>query len=315
MVTIVMAMYKPNITWLKEQLISLNQQEYSNLELLVWNDCPEDCNHEEIFKECITKFPYKIIKGMKNLGSIRAFEELTILARGKYTAYCDQDDVWYPNKISTLVASLKSSKATLACSDACVINDEGKIIASKITDVRPRQTFVEGDKQIKTLLVRDFVLGCTMLINSKTAKNALPFPRHMGHDHWLALWNAVYGKIIVINTPLIEYRVHGNNQSMSLAGVITKDDYFHIRCLPYYMRLQILLNRDFTGIVKGLLVQKFKWAEARVNYYKNPNLANFFQLLFKIHHNAMTTGFELLLPFMPKIFFDLIVRHIRNGDI
>ena len=60
-VTIAMAMYKPNITWLREQLISLNKLDYPNLNLIVWNDCPTDDNHEELFAELITKFPFRVI--------------------------------------------------------------------------------------------------------------------------------------------------------------------------------------------------------------------------------------------------------------
>lgn len=37
-----MAIYKPNLKWLEEQLISLNNQTYANLNLIVWNDCPDD---------------------------------------------------------------------------------------------------------------------------------------------------------------------------------------------------------------------------------------------------------------------------------
>ena len=88
-VTIAMAMYKPNITWLREQLISLNKLDYPNLNLIVWNDCPTDDNHEELFAELITKFPFRVIKGKENLGSNGAFEQLTRLITTEYIAYCD----------------------------------------------------------------------------------------------------------------------------------------------------------------------------------------------------------------------------------
>ena len=40
-VVIALSIYKPNLKWLEELLISLNNQTYQNIELLVWNDFPE----------------------------------------------------------------------------------------------------------------------------------------------------------------------------------------------------------------------------------------------------------------------------------
>ena len=210
LVTIIMALYQPNVIWLKELLQSLNNQDYSNLELLVWNDCPSEENHEEIFSKYITQFPYQIIRGKNNLGSNKAFEKLTEMAQGDYLAYCDQDDIWHSNKISTLVHQMKKNEATLSCSDMCVIDGDGRHIADTIREVRPRHKFVKDERQIESLLIKNFVTGCTMIVCKDFAKKALPFPDYqlMVHDHWLALWNSVYGKIFICPLSLIDYRIH-----------------------------------------------------------------------------------------------------------
>ena len=39
LISIVMAVYEPNLQWFKEQLESLEAQTYPNLELLVIDDC------------------------------------------------------------------------------------------------------------------------------------------------------------------------------------------------------------------------------------------------------------------------------------
>lgn len=315
LVTIVMAIYKPNMDWLREQLQSLNAQDYHPLELLIWNDGPADERYVQILKVYLTNFKYTFLQGEQNLGSTGAFAKLTELAQGKYLAYCDQDDVWYPHKISTLMQDLRQNQATLACSDVAVIDGQGRKIAARITVLRPRQTFVEGPRQVDTLLVRNFVMGCTMVVRSDIAKQALPFPDFMVHDHWLALWNAMYGKIFIDRESLLAYRLHGNNQTEMLAGVVTKDDYFQKRCLPYYKRLLILNKRLAQGAHSTLIERKYAWALARMTYYRNPDLATFLSLLLKINNNVLTTGFELLLPFMPSFLFNAIVKHVRQGDI
>ncbi|WP_159117186.1 glycosyltransferase, partial [Clostridium neonatale] len=94
LVSILLAVYKPNEKWLIEQIVSLNEQSYNNLDLLVYDDCPEESVNEELLKKYITNFEYKLIRGTINKGSNIAFEELTKIGDGEYFAYCDQDDIW-----------------------------------------------------------------------------------------------------------------------------------------------------------------------------------------------------------------------------
>ena len=64
-VVIALSIYKPNLKWLEELLISLNNQTYQNIELLVWNDCPEDnFDYDKYFSQYnyfCSKFLYVMI--------------------------------------------------------------------------------------------------------------------------------------------------------------------------------------------------------------------------------------------------------------
>lgn len=214
LVTILMAIYKPNIKWLEEQLQSINAQSYANLKLLVWNDAPDDkTDYEPVYRKHITNFHYEIYVGKENMGSNGAFAELTKLASSEYVAYCDQDDIWLPEKLAILVEKVQRSKADLLCSDMYVIDKDSNIVADSITKVRPRQIFYTGSDLFSYLLSRNFVTGCTTLVRTETAKKALPFPKEFVHDWWLALYSAAYGKLDVVKQPLIKYRIHGNNQT------------------------------------------------------------------------------------------------------
>jgi glycosyltransferase involved in cell wall biosynthesis len=121
LVSILLAVYKPNETWLIEQLISLNEQTYENIELLVYDDCPNYPVKEYTIKQYITKFSYTLIRGSENKGSNKAFEELTKQGNGDFFAYCDQDDIWESEKIEFLIDLIKKENAVLGYSDMFII--------------------------------------------------------------------------------------------------------------------------------------------------------------------------------------------------
>lgn len=266
-IAILMAVYEPRMGWLREQLESLEAQTYPNLKLYIRDDCSPTVSLEEIQKcaaECIRSFPYEIKRNEKNLGSNGAFELLTQEAEGKYFAYCDQDDIWLPEKLEVLQRELEGSGARLVCSDMYIIDGEGRQTADSITKVRRRHRFRSGDGLAEGLLISNFVTGCTMLIQAETAKTAVPFCPHMVHDHYLALYGAEKGKIVSVPRRLISYRVHGSNQTDLLAGVTDKRSYGRIRIDSMLDRL-LWLRENFPcgGETAAAIEARVVWARAR----------------------------------------------------
>lgn len=304
-VTIAMAMYKPNITWLREQLISLNKLDYPNLNLIVWNDCPTDDNHEELFAELITKFPFRVIKGKENLGSNGAFEQLTRLITTEYIAYCDQDDIWLPEKIGILVKEAQEKNADLVCTDTYVIDANSNVVADSITKVRPRQVFYEGPNQFAYLLTKNFVTGCTTLVKTDFAKSTLPFPQFTVHDWWLALNAAFYGKLEILRKSLIKYRIHGNNQTGMLNGIKTKNDYYNKYIVHYNMQIREIDKRlacNYKALKEAIL-----WSNARICYFRGKDILSIFVLLKYINLNKNVTLFEIIGRYLPNILFEKVV--------
>ncbi len=311
-VTIVMAVYKPREDWLTEQLASLNNQTYGNLDLIVCDDCPEAPVSEDFISRHITNFPYKIVFNDKNLGSNRTFERLTMMAEGDYIAYCDQDDIWEVNKIEMLVRRLERQNAVLCCSDVSIIDKNGHQTADSITKIRKRHVFKEGYNLAPDLIVHNFVTGCAMIVKTEIAKKAVPFEEHMVHDHWLALFSALQGYIAFEPTPTVKYRQHDNNQTGVLSGVHTKDDYYKLRIEHLYNRVASLRRRlamypDFIQVLDSVQV----WVMARKEFFYKHNLKNIKRMLrYRSFSNAATV-FEIFMPLIPDFFFDEVIKLLR----
>lgn len=240
LISILMAVYEPRMDWLRQQLVSLNDQTYPNLRLYIRDDCSPTVPYEQIqscVRDCITRFPYVITRNEKNLGSNATFELLTKEAEGYLFAYCDQDDVWLPEKLTVLQEAMERERAVLAYSDVSAIDDEGKLLARSLRELRPRLTYLEGSDLAPKLFFRNCVAGCAMLVNSNIAKRAIPFPRQTVCDHWIVLLAATEGTVAFVPDQLVRYRQHKRNQTGVLAGVSDKQSYLRYKVAPLEERL------------------------------------------------------------------------------
>ena len=240
LISILMAVYEPRMDWLRQQLVSLNEQTYPNLRLYIRDDCSPTVPYEQLqscVQECITRFSYTIMRNEKNLGSNGTFELLTQGADGELFAYCDQDDVWLPEKLTVLQEAMERERAVLAYSDVSAVDDEGKLLARSLRELRPRLTYLEGSDLAPKLFFRNCVAGCAMLVNSNIAKRAIPFPRQTVCDHWIALLAATEGTVAFVPDQLVRYRQHKRNQTGVLAGVSDKQSYLRYKVAPLEERL------------------------------------------------------------------------------
>lgn len=312
-ITVVMALYKPNLDWLKEELISIQKQTYRNFRVFVWNDCPDDkMDYNAFFKKYLLDIPFSIFHGTENLGSNGAFENLTKKVDTPYIAYCDQDDIWMPDKLEKLHSLFSTPDVTLAYSDMNVINEKSEVVAQHIAEVRPRQIFYEREEALIHLLAKNFVTGCTMMMRTDIATQAVPFPKAVFHDWWLAVCAAVKGNIVMAAEPLMKYRIYGGNQSAVLKGVTSKQSYFENRIESQYEFIQTV----FATFGEDKRIVKVKnWMDVRIAYSRNPSLTNLKKMinLFKI--NSSTALFEIVLPFLPDFLFKSIIAMVKSGKI
>lgn len=316
-ISILMAVYEPRMDWLREQLESLNAQTYPNLRLYIRDDCSPTVPFAAIralAETCITKFPFTIDRNAENMGSNKTFERLTEEAEGDLFAYCDQDDVWLPEKLETLQREMERTGALLVCSDMYVIDGEGNVVADSITKVRKRHRFRSGSGLASHLLFSNFVTGCTMLVSAAEAKSAIPFCPYYIHDQYLALFCAEHGKVQSVLLPLIRYRIHGTNQTADMPGVMDRQSYEKQRIDMVINRLTWLRHHfACSENTKQIIEEGIKWAEARK---KNWNHQGGFLTIWKDRKfSPITSLFELFGAWFPRPLLLYFVNLKRNNRV
>lgn len=317
LVSVVLATYNPRMDWLKDQLNSLERQTYRPLELLVLDDCSTKVALVEIqrcVEECIQSIPYQIRQNEENLGSTKTFEKLTLLARGAYIAYCDQDDVWCEGKLKCLLGLFTKDNINLAYSDVWLVDESGEITANSITDLRKRHVLYEGPNLGEKLLIQNFVIGCTMLIKSDLAKNAVPFIENMVHDHYLALVASLYGELVLSDKSLVFYRIHGGNQTNTLTKVKNKEDYYQFKIKRFLNRIEQLEDRNIREKLTEFDNIK-KWSQAREDFYYRRNVSSIKEIWKNRKFDYNISLFELIMLKMPDFIFKKTLKMIKRGKI
>lgn len=313
LISILLATYEPRLDWLKALLSSLNAQTYPNLFLAVRDDGSSQTCFEAVSRlvaETVTAFPYSIARNEKNQGSNQTFALLTEAAEGAYLAYCDQDDVWLPEKLTVLWKTLEREGAGLACSDVIPIDEAGNPLADSITALRPRHIFQSGQGLAGEIANRNFVIGCTMLIRTEIAQAALPFAEYMVHDHYLAFYCARAHGIAVADRPLVRYRQHADNQTGVLAHVRSKADYRERYVRPYCRRIEELAER-FPGAVAEETIHFARAREANIDH--RPHSA---RTLFALRrYNRAAALFECIGLRLPEPVFRFAVKLIQRGKL
>lgn len=234
--------------YLEEQLQSLINQRNVDFKILVRDDGSTD-KTIEILNQWQDKGLLTWYSG-NNIKPCASFMHLLFNAPdADYYAFCDQDDVWFPNKLELSLHKMTSceseyiDKPILIHTDMNVVDKDLNIISAsfwKNSKFRP-----DILRTFKYLSVCNCVNGCTILMNNKARKliktNYTP-QKHIIHDVISALTVSYYGGVIdYVEQPTMYYRQH----SLNVVGAkkIKKIDYFQ-----KLKNIKLLYNKNVNQI-------------------------------------------------------------------
>ena len=193
--------------FLREQLDSLVNQTYQNLEIIAIDDCSTD-NTLLILKEYENKFDFlNVYQNPNNLGFRKNFEKAISQCNGEFIALCDQDDIWRVDKLEIQCKLINEN--VLVYHDSELIDENGKALNKKVSDV---MNLYQGN-QCHTFLFENCVSGHSCLFSKKLIPYILPFPTQIYHDKWIAFVAASQGNISFSKEVLVYYRQHSNSNT------------------------------------------------------------------------------------------------------
>lgn len=186
--------------YLEKTLNSIYAQTYRNFEIILVDDRSTDTSAEIIAEHM--KEHKEIVYHLQeeNKGAAVARNTALSLAKGRYVAFLDSDDIWKPEKTEKQLKLMEENDAAFAFTAIEMIDDNGEIVKKKRK--------VKKKVNYKFLLRNTMIPTSSVIIDrSKSGEFQMPL-RRSGQDYatWLQLLRGgavAYG----INEALVQYRV------------------------------------------------------------------------------------------------------------
>jgi len=207
-VSIVIASYN-GYKYLEEQLMSLINQTYRNLEIIINDDCSIDGTYS-LLQQWKLKYPelIHISQNTKNYGWIKNFEIAFSKATGDIIAYCDQDDIWNNKKIEKCVEVLTNNKKIV------LVYHNGHNFGTK-NDVdeethQHKSSYYfapfEGNDPMG-LIWQCYIIGHRMVFRKELLNYIIP-SNDMPYDWYISVAAAAKGEIFHLHEDLVAFRQH-----------------------------------------------------------------------------------------------------------
>lgn len=204
LVSVVIATYNGE-RFLAEQLESILNQTYSNIEIIAVDDCSTD-NTVAILKEyAAADSRIKVVVNDANIGYVKNFEKGLKLASGDYIAPSDQDDIWKKEKIEMLLGQMEGHEIVYSNSE--LIDSNGQSLHKKLSDIKRLLSFDD----CLTYAIGNTAAGHAMILTREVANRSYPFPTMIPHDYWLGFVATCKQPIRFVDIPLVLYRQHAAN--------------------------------------------------------------------------------------------------------
>lgn len=212
MIAILMSTYNGK-AYLQEQLESVLEQTVSDFLLLIRDDGSSD-GTGDLLRE-ISDPRVRLILG-ENLGPAGSFFALLDAARQEnadFVFFCDQDDVWMPDKLERLLAEMGKCPAgpALVFSDFAMIDGSGSVTGDSYTAMAQLRIPADGNFFPK-LLAQPYVFGCASVLNRELLELVKDPPAGIEmYDCWIALVASLLGTVRYLPQSTIYHRFHSSN--------------------------------------------------------------------------------------------------------
>ncbi len=227
-VSVCLAAYRGE-AYIEEQVVSILDQLGPDDELVVVDDASPDATYRLV--AALTDPRVRLSRNDTNRGYVRTFETALTTARGDYLFLADQDDVWLPGRVDSMLDAL-THHAVVSTSVAVI----GEPIEPPRFRLRTRDSSRHAANIFAVMIGYRPYTGCAMAFRRDIFDSVVPIPAFVfeSHDLWLALVANTHRQNVHLQEPSVARRLHDANQTplgWRGPGEILRARWMKARCL------------------------------------------------------------------------------------
>lgn len=204
--------------YIRPMVESILAQDVGGWQLILSDDGEETA---PILQEYADRYPDRVTHHRSGLRFGSAQKHFMYLlqqfgAQADYIMFCDQDDVWHPDKVRKTLRLMEQMETDPE--RPVLVHTDLRVVDGQLNEMDPsfqHYSGLDGHRlALNQLLVQNVVTGCTVMINRSLAQLACrpeAAEAMLMHDWWLALLAAAMGKAAFLDEATIDYRQHGGN--------------------------------------------------------------------------------------------------------
>ena len=136
-ISVIMSVYNESEEYLRKSMESILNQTFKNFEFIIILDNPENIIAETVIKKYSLKDKRIVfVKNEKNIGLTKSLNNGISIAKGKFIARMDADDISHPKRFEEQISFLnKNNEYGLCGTKAYFIDENGKILKNVVSTI------------------------------------------------------------------------------------------------------------------------------------------------------------------------------------
>lgn len=303
MVDILMATYNGE-RFVEAQILSIIAQTYNNWRLIVHDDGSKDRTLAIVRKWSQIDTRITIVDdGIICGGAAKNFMHLLNYSNSEYVMFCDQDDIWFDNKVELMYKEILNMDSLMPR----VVYSNSYVWYPSV-GITGLATFTHASNLQELLFLNSGIQGCVAIFDNKVRDHMKSYHGEISmHDHLLHLIAVTLSNVHFLDVPLMLYRNHGGNVTGDTrVSLVNNSALFRNQSIPVVDDCHYETVKRFQTLYSGYLTEKDK--NTLDIYIKLPHKAYFSRLYLVIKNQFKLYNSVVLL------LVKCIVRRYKNNS-
>ncbi len=269
LVSVLMANYN-YARFLPKAVRSILEQTYSNLEVVIGDDCSSDDSVSVLSELAKSDDRVKILQMPSNGGQSATISAAFAACSGEVICLLDADDWYFPDKVAAVVEAFRTPDVGMVTHQLRAVDGdgvEGGVIPGRS---RLREGWLAPEVAAVGGMLSGLPQTTALALRREVAEQIFPVPAATRYvDVYLQMLAPLLTRLGAIERPLATYRWHGGNSTWNyLSDAAGLEKFISARTLARAGQLELLARTGHEGALRpldeDLFLSKLIYAKARL---------------------------------------------------